>query len=282
MTTDISANTYIIDVENGAEIARLINQSQMFTRAMGGLFPEQLDLSTVERVLDLGCGPGDWVTEVAFAHQDMDVVGVDIDAGIIAYARALAQVQRLENARFEVMDIKKPLAFTDQSFDLIHGRFLVGFMEQSSWPGLLAECRRVLAPGGILCLTECEYAVSSSPAFQQLNAALCRTLSKQERTFSRDGCSIGIAHMLGKLLSDAGFERIGKRAFLLDASVGSDLSHSFCKDMQVLFALLRPYLVKAGMKQATFDTLYDELLLDMFCRDFRCLSFGLSAWGRKT
>ncbi len=47
-------NHYVIDIESGAETARLIEQDYLFTQAMGGLFPEQLDLTHVERMLDIG------------------------------------------------------------------------------------------------------------------------------------------------------------------------------------------------------------------------------------
>lgn len=53
-------NTYVIDAESAAEMARLMRQDQLMTAGMGGIFPEQIDLSGVQRVLDLACGPGGW------------------------------------------------------------------------------------------------------------------------------------------------------------------------------------------------------------------------------
>src|SRR5258708_3157755 len=52
---------YVIDAENAAEMARLLLQDQLLTRAMGGPLAEQVDMSQVHRVLDIGCGPGGWV-----------------------------------------------------------------------------------------------------------------------------------------------------------------------------------------------------------------------------
>ena len=51
-------NTYVIDAENAAEMARLMRQEQIVTAGMGGIFPEQSDLSEIRHVLDLACGPG--------------------------------------------------------------------------------------------------------------------------------------------------------------------------------------------------------------------------------
>jgi SAM-dependent methyltransferase len=182
-----SKHSYVIDSEQPAETARIIEQSKLFTQAMGGLFPDELDLSGVRRVLDLGCGPGQWVNDVAFEYPKWEVVGVDINATMIAYAHALARSQGRPNISFEVIDITCPFAFADASFDLINARFMVGFQDTTSWPVLLAECRRVLAPGGILLLSEGERGISNSPALQRLEGWLTRALSEQGRTFSVDG-----------------------------------------------------------------------------------------------
>ena len=54
--TEQKKNTYVIDAESAAEMARLMRQDQLITAGMGGIFPEQIDLSGVQRVLDLAFG----------------------------------------------------------------------------------------------------------------------------------------------------------------------------------------------------------------------------------
>ncbi|HJT55328.1 MAG TPA: methyltransferase domain-containing protein [Ktedonobacteraceae bacterium] len=277
-----SSNRYVIDIENGAETARLLAQDQLYTRAMGGILPEHPDPCALEQVLDLACGPGGWALELGFAYRDMQVIGVDINASMIGYARALARVQHLDNVTFQVMDVTQSLAFATHSFDLVNARFLVGFLEQAGWPPLLAECLRVLKPGGILRLTECEQGISSSPALQQLGRYLTQALSQQGRTFSADGQTIGIAHMLGTLLHHAGFVQIQRRAFLLDSSYGEPLYAASCKQMEVTFALLKPYLIHSGVvEEGAFDDLYYHMLMQTIHEDFCCVSFGLTAWAMK-
>src|SRR5579859_6069735 len=112
-------NAYIIDAESATEMARLLDQDKMLTQAMGGIFPERADLSEIFDVLDIACGPGGWVHEVAHTYPEMEVVGVDISQRMITYARTHAQVRKLPNARFIVMDVLKPLDFPDASFDLV-------------------------------------------------------------------------------------------------------------------------------------------------------------------
>src|SRR5205807_5280187 len=158
-------NTYFIDAESGAETARLLNQDRLITSHMGGIFPARFDLSNVKDVLDIGCGPGGWVLDVAFAYPEMNVVGIDISQTTIEYARAQAKVQLLDNVSFKVMDATRPLAFPDNSFDFINARFIFAFMPTSAWPKLLQECIRLTRPGGTIRLTEFDvYGVTNSPA----------------------------------------------------------------------------------------------------------------------
>jgi SAM-dependent methyltransferase len=249
---------------------------------MHGPFPDDMDLSAVRRVLDLGCGPGQWAIDVSFLYPELQVVGVDNNATMINYAHARARSQGRPNISFEVMDITQPFAFADASFELINARFIVGFQNKASWPVLLSECRRVLSSGGILLLSEAERSVSTSPALQRLEGWLTRALSEQGRTFSVDGQTIGIVHMLKRLLAQAGFVELEQRPFLLDASSGSPLYASSFREFEITYALLRPYLINSGVVDAeTYDRTYQWMLIETQQDDFCSLAFGVSAWGCK-
>src|SRR5690348_11473169 len=76
-------NSYFIDHESAAEMARLLDQDRLYTEAMGGFFSERADLSNLHRVLDIGCGPGGWVQELAFAYPDKEIVGIDVSEAMI-------------------------------------------------------------------------------------------------------------------------------------------------------------------------------------------------------
>ncbi|MDQ2887078.1 MAG: class I SAM-dependent methyltransferase [Chloroflexota bacterium] len=283
-TSDSSENTYIIDIESAAETARLIEQDKLFTQAMGGLFSEQTPetLASVKYLLDIACGPGGWVINVAHEYPHIEAMGVDINRTMIDYANATARSQGLYNASFEVMDAKKPLSFQSNSLDFINARFITGFMDQASWPVLIAECMRLLRPGGVLRISENEMGVSNSLASQTIQDYFYRILAAQKRTFSVDGHVTGITHMLGKLFGDAGFELVGQRPYVLDASSGADLHVVTCKDYEISLALIKPYLVASKMmEEAEFDRLYNTLLLNMLQDSFRSLLYGLTVWGFK-
>ena len=116
-------------------------------------------LVTPSEVLDIGCGPGGWVQRAAQDSPRMHVTGIDLSATMIAYAQARAGVMRLGNAYFRVIDATGPLDFPDASFDLVNALLISGFLLPQQWVPLLAECRRLLRPGGIARLTEGEWGV---------------------------------------------------------------------------------------------------------------------------
>ncbi len=276
---DSSENAYVIDIEQAAETARLIEQDKLFTGATGGLFPEHPDLSQTETLLDIGCGPAGWTLDVAYAYPHIDVVGIDINPTMIDYAFAQANSQGLENVSFEVMDVRKALVFPANSFDLINARLIAAFMDRTSWPALLAECQRILKPGGLLRLTEAEVTITSSAALDTLDAFLYQAFMKQGRSFSAKGRSLGITHMFNTLLRDAGFVKIDKQAFIFDGSCGTEAYYNTTKNLELAFSLMKPYIVKSGLvEEAEFDKLYQALLIDMLEDTFIINSFGLIAW----
>src|SRR5438309_11566184 len=118
---------YFIDAESAAEMARLTSQDRFLTEAMGGLFSERSDIASMDSILDLGCGPGQWILDVAFTYPHIAAGGTDISELMVSYAQARARSQGLNNASFEVMDLTKPFDYADNSFDLYNGR-LIAFL----------------------------------------------------------------------------------------------------------------------------------------------------------
>jgi tRNA G46 methylase TrmB len=150
---DLSSNTlgyegYALDAENAAEMARLMVQDRVLTQAMGGVLPEQPDASGIHRALDIGCGPGGWILSLVKQYPHIDGVGIDISHLMVEYATSLAASQELTNARFQVMDATQPLLFSDNTFDLVNGRILVGFLSKPQWPALVQSVFALLGLGG--------------------------------------------------------------------------------------------------------------------------------------
>ncbi|MEO8520741.1 MAG: methyltransferase domain-containing protein, partial [Acidobacteriota bacterium] len=94
------------------------------------------------RVLEVGCGAG---TDLArFAKGGAVVSGVDLSASAVALAQSNFEQQGLAGDLREADG--QHLPFEDAAFDLVYAH---GVVQYTSDPAaLVAECRRVLKPGG--------------------------------------------------------------------------------------------------------------------------------------
>lgn len=276
-------SSYIIDAESAAEMARLVSQDQLTTKSMGGVLPEQTDLSGIHRVLDIACGPGGWVLDVAFEHPDIQVVGIDISQTMVEYARVRSKVQKLENASFKVMNALKPLDFPDASFDLVNARAIAGFILPASWPAFLQECMRITRPGGIIRLTETDdFGTSNSPALEKFTKLAVHIGHLAGRTFNPEARGGAVTPMLGHFLRKAGYKNIKKRAHVIDYSSGEEAHDGVYRDLMVAFQLLQPFLTKMGfISQEELEQLYQQVLTEMASHDFCALWYLLTVWGQK-
>src|SRR5216683_2659620 len=139
---------FVADTESGETMTWLLNFDKIINNGMGGTLAERPGLSGIKAILDLACGPGGWVLDVAREHPEIEVTGVDISQSMIRFAKAQATSRGYGNASFMVMDVKKPLRFEEASFDLVNERTLYGVMGPGEWPQLLAECKRMLRDAG--------------------------------------------------------------------------------------------------------------------------------------
>jgi SAM-dependent methyltransferase len=276
-------NSYIIDIESGAEMARLIEQDRLFTRHMGGLFPPDLDLSTVESVLDIACGPGGWVQEVAFHHPQIEVTGIDISQKMLRYARALTQAQGLDNATFEIMDATSPLDFADHSFDFVNARFLVGFLPRAVWPRLVQECVRLTRPGGTIRLTELDnFGSTTSDAFETINRLGAQAYFQTGKGLSTDGRDLGMTVRLHYLLKAAGCQQLREQSHVINFSADTPAYQSTRENWKLAAILSEPFLVKTGITTSeAWRQLIAQAEFDMLASDFSGLQYYLSAWGKK-
>lgn len=276
-------SSYVFDPESPTEMARLINQGRQLTQAMGGLFTGIPDISGLHNVLDVACGPGSWVLDVAFAHPEIEVAGIDVSRAMIDFANARARTQKLTNASFGVMDITQPLDFPDGAFDMVNARFLFAVLKREAWAPFVQECTRLLRPGGILRLTEpLDIGTSNSAALESLCALLYRALWRAGYCFSVDGRTVGMAPMLPRLLRNAGYKEIHTRGYALESSAETDAWADGYRNAEIAYYQLMPLLVKAGgATQEEVEQLYQRMLIEMHAADYCCAWNFVSAVGYK-
>jgi len=271
-TTPPEDNTYLLDAESPTELARLVNQDQMMTRAMGGPLSEQSTetLSSMQHILDLGCGPGSWVLDVAFAYPHIEVCGGDISKIMIDYANARARSQGIKNASFGVMDITKPFDLADGSVDLVNGRALFGVLRREAWQLFIAECTRILRPGGVLRLTEpVDFGVTNSLAFAQMQALWFQLYTRGGYGFSPDGSGFGLAPVLPRMLRQADYQSVQYAAHALEFSAHTPDWANFYRNMDVACQLGQESAVKSGVAtREEWERVYQQMLIEMNGEDF--------------
>ncbi len=277
-----SESSYPIDVENMAEAARLIKQAREATETLG-LFPEKMDLTGRQTLLDVGCGPGEWSLNVAKLFPDRQIVGIDISQMMIQYAQHIAHSEKMHNVQFRVMDIRQPLDLPDKSFDMVHLRFLTGALKTSDWPPLLRECWRVLRPGGVICNSEGEsLGITTSPSLARLNALQTEALRIAGHCFTPSGEFFGIIAVQERLLQAAGFQHIQRQAHIVNYSAGMPRHDGAYDDWRTVMKLTQPFLARLGLATPEeLGVLYERMLAEMQAEDFCAVAVLQTVWGEK-
>jgi ubiquinone/menaquinone biosynthesis C-methylase UbiE len=252
---------------------------------MGGLLPEQSEhtIAHLHDALDLACGPGGWVLELAQAYPHLQVTGLDISEAMIAYARLEAQAGGLDNAHFTTANITTlPLPFPEASFDLVNTRHIEEVIPAASFLPLVQEMVRITRPGGTIRMTGSEWGVTTSAAYEQLMVLLLQASERVGISLSADGRNLGIAPRLQRFLHEAGCVNIQERASALDFSAGAEQQLSGYRDLTVAFALMQPFLTGVGVTtQDKFEQLYQQLTVEMSEERFCGLVYTLTVWGQK-
>jgi ubiquinone/menaquinone biosynthesis C-methylase UbiE len=125
------------------------------TRPVHEWLVERLDPKPGQRVLEIAAGPGDTGFMAAKRLGNGRLVSTDLAPSMVEAARRRGAELGIDNAEYEVLDAQA-MHFADASFDGAICRW--GFMLMPDPAAALAECRRVLVPGGRLA-----FAVFTAP-----------------------------------------------------------------------------------------------------------------------
>ncbi|HJT59056.1 MAG TPA: class I SAM-dependent methyltransferase [Ktedonobacteraceae bacterium] len=283
INTHEDSDPYVTDPEEAEEIERLLLQDHAITKEIGEFFPANVTPSPGQVVLDLACGPGGWAYDVACTHPEIQVIGLDSSQKMIRSAKARARASGLSNTDFQVSDILPPLDFPEDAFELVNARFLSTFITKDAWLPLLQECQRIIRPGGVMCLTDGEWAFSNGEACEQYASLLKRAMWLNNRAFGPQGRMIGSTLMLSHFLRQAGFRDIRRHAHILDYSYGTEEHTIWYQSTLKAFPQVTYWLTKTGMTtKEEFEQLCDRVSAEIQRPDFRAMLYFLTVWGIKS
>ncbi|HEY8145409.1 MAG TPA: methyltransferase domain-containing protein [Kofleriaceae bacterium] len=146
------------------------------------------------RLVDLACGTGRTLRQIAVAHPDLALLGVDLSRYYLDEARGVLRHRRatLAVANAEAM----PLA--SGSVDAVTCVYLLHELPLDARRRVLAEARRVLRPGGVLAIEDaCQPADSPE---------LAGALAQFQRDLHEPYFKSYLQHPIADLAGEAGFE----------------------------------------------------------------------------
>ncbi|KAG9300409.1 hypothetical protein G9A89_010033 [Geosiphon pyriformis] len=218
--------------------------------------PIHLELAKNEaRVLDIGCGSGAWILEMASTYVGSNFIGLDI---------APCQPHEIKpyNATFINVNFLERLPFQKNHFDLVHQRSILRTLTENQFINhMIPELLRITKSGGFIELVETEIEYKNpGPLLDALTSALSKFL--QEKGFN---CifrqAINQLEETGKLKGIHKESRsvpIGKTANKLGKIVADN--------ERELWHSMGPYL--APLLNLTTD-LYDQLVSIIFTTEIK-------------
>ncbi len=277
-----STGTYFVPGRSHKhELGRIQFQDQLFTASMGGVLPELPDPPVLQRVLDVGCGTGGWLIELARHCSTIRMlVGVDINTKLIDFARIQATTQQMDDrVQFHVMDALRKLEFPSAYFDLLNQRMGSSYLRTWDWPKLIQAYQHILQPEGLVRITENHIVVeNTSPALTQINLYILQALYQAGYLFTPK--PTGITDRLTLLLQQQGFQEIQTHQSTLECRSGTPEGQHFVESNKLFLQTILPFLRKWTRVPEAYEKLSQQALIEMQQPGFLATYRFLTVWGK--
>src|SRR5688572_14686570 len=146
------------------------------------------------RLLDVGCGTGRTLHQIARTHEAMRLWGVDLSPAYVKHARKrLADLPEVTLA----VENGEELPFAAGAFDIVTSVYLFHELPRNARRNVVREMHRVLRPGGLLVIEDSAQLAES--------AEIATALREFPREFHEPFYADYLGDDLAALLDDAGF-----------------------------------------------------------------------------
>jgi ubiquinone/menaquinone biosynthesis C-methylase UbiE len=261
--------------QSAGEAERLRLQARMFA-PYTARFLQDAGISPGMKVLDVGTGAGDVALLAAgLVGREGAVVGIDVNADLIAAARARAAAAGMGNVSFAVGDAAS--AELDRDFDAVVGRCVLFFAREPAV--LVRRLTGYVRDGGIVAFQEpanATLAPMSLPHSQLLERLWTWILE----TYRRADMDLFMGLRLRSIFARAG---LPAPEMHLDAAAGGGPDWPGYEYMARLIRTLLPQITRLGVapeEDVGIDTLADRLRAEIG-DDGVAVTWGfITAWAR--
>jgi SAM-dependent methyltransferase len=181
------------------EYERLRVQARVWEAATGRIL-DQAGLAPGGRCLDAGCGPGE--TMRLMAHRvgpTGQVIGIDIDAGLGAWAQAMLHEAGHRQCQVHAHDVTADQPMPGGPFDVVFARLLLFHLPQRA--AVLRRLWNAVAPGGHLVVQDYDLRTAGvTPALASVEE-VGRVINA---AFGAAGCDVHVGTRLPELFVQAG------------------------------------------------------------------------------
>jgi ubiquinone/menaquinone biosynthesis C-methylase UbiE len=259
------SNVAYLFARHPGEIDRLDVQHYAMREALGANYVAPVGKPA--RILDVGCGTGQWAFELCAQFPNALVVGLDLEP---------SKPERPVNYRFVRSNLLNGLPFRTDGFDFVHQRLLQSGVPLAAWFAAIEELVRVARPGGWIELVEVENEIQGGPATRRLLELLLQVAGS--RRLDRTGV---LFRQLDEYLYRAGLVEVQRREVGVPIGEwGGRIGSLMASDVRALYTRLSDaFQTKLGVSAAECSDLITVMLKEL--DEYRTVhTFGV-AIGRK-